>query len=196
MSDNTPTLRLPAASPPQGSPALPEAPPPRPSRAPQIAFAVLSVVVVAAIGVLVYVLVDRTNSNPPSSTAPAATATIAPPLSPTQPPAAAVAPGTFTVFTVPPSQECRGHGKGRQAADVQVTWETSNATQVWVAPGMADAATVGSQQVPLSGNQDSFSSPLALDCNGRSNTFTMTLIGADGAHASRTWTVLVSDHHG
>jgi hypothetical protein len=161
-----------------------------------IAFIVLSVLLVAAVGVFVFVLISRSSdgtaqaSNSPSaSPAPSSTQRTTPPAPPPPP------PGVFTTFVVPPSQQCTGRGNRRQNVDAQVTWATQNATQVWVAPGTGDAVSAGLEQVPLSGDQDSLPSPLAINCNAGSMTFTMTLIGADGAHVSRTWTVMVTDRH-
>jgi hypothetical protein len=195
MSDNAPTMRLPTTPPPAPPPRRRPTPPKRPSRGPMIAFIVLSVVLVAAVVVLVYVLVNRSAAasapamNPPSTTASSAAPAAQPP--PPPPPA-----GVFTAFTVPTSQQCRGHGNGRQPVDAQVTWATTNATQVWFAQGTTDAASAGFERVPLSGNQDSFPTPVPIDCDSRSMTFTMTLVGADGAHVSRTWTVMVASHRG
>jgi hypothetical protein len=198
MSDDAPTKRLPITPP----PTPPERPArrerrERPSRAPMIAFIVLLVLLLAAIGVLAYVLVTRgsTATAQPSNSPSASPAPVA--SQPTTPPAPPP-PGVFTSFVVPPSQQCSGHGNRRQSqeTDAQVTWATTNATQVWVAQGTADAASAGLEQVPLSGNQDSFPTPLPIDCNQRSMTFTMTLIGADGVHVSRTWTVQIERHRG
>jgi hypothetical protein len=158
-----------------------------------VAFILLSVLVVAAIGVLVYILIGRAGTNTQSVNTPGATGTSAPPSAPSQPPAQA---GAFTVFTVPPSQQCRGHGNDRQEVHVQATWATTNATQVWVAQGTTDAVSVGVEQIPLSGDQNSFPVSLPIDCNSRSMSYTMTLVGADGAHVSRTWTVMIVGRHG
>jgi hypothetical protein len=190
MSDNVPTLRLPTTPPPQ---TPPPAPPGRPSRGPMIAFILLSILVVAAIGVLVYVLIGRADSTTQALGTPGATTSSAPSATPSQPPAPA---GLFTVFTTPKIQECRGHGNDRQGVDAQVTWATTNATQVWVAQGTGDAAAAGVEQVPLSGDQKSFPVPLPLNCDSGSMTFTMTLVGADGADVSKTWTVIISGRHG
>jgi hypothetical protein len=196
MSDNAPTLRLPTTPPPPAPPSAPPGRPPgRPSRGPMVAFILLSILVVAAIALLVYILIGRANASTQALTTPSATASSAPPAAPAPPPPS----GLFTVFTVPASQDCRGPGggpgKNRQEVDAQVTWATTNATQVWVATGSGDAAAAGVEQVPLSGNQDSFPTPLAIDCNQRSMTFTMTLVGANGADVSRTWTVMVGGRH-
>jgi hypothetical protein len=161
-----------------------------------VVFILLSVLVVLAIGVLIWVLIGRANASSQAGNTPGASDSSAPPVTPSQPPPPA---GVFTVFTVPQSQECRGHGgpgKQQQPVDAQVTWATTNATQVWVAEGTTDAVSVGKDQVPLSGNQDAFPDPLPIDCDSTSATFTITLVGADGAHVSRTWTVLVDGRHG
>jgi hypothetical protein len=162
-----------------------------------IAFILLCVLVVAAIGVLVYVLIGRANATNQALNTPGTTTSSAPAA--TQPPPPPP-PGVFTVFTVPASQQCRGSGpkpgKDDQQVDAQVTWATTNATQVWVAEGTTDAVSTDGEQVPLSGDQDSFPDPLPIDCGSRSTTFTMTLVGADGAHVSRTWTVLITGRHG
>jgi hypothetical protein len=161
-----------------------------------VAFILLCVLVVAAIGVLVFVLIGRANGTLQAANTPSATGTSAPPAAPAPPPPQ---PGQFTVFTVPASQQCRGPGGGpgkdRQEVDAQVTWATTNATQVWVAEGTGDAVSAGVEQVPLSGNQDSFPVPLPISCDQRSMDFTMTLVGADGAHVSRTWTVMIAGRH-
>ena len=201
MSDNAPTLRLPTTPPPSSPPpAAPGPPPGRPSRGPMVAFILLSILVIAAIGFLIYILIGRANASTQALNTPGATTSSSPPSATVPPPPA----GLFTVFTVPASQQCGGRGggpiggpgKGQQQVDAQVTWATSNATQVWVAQGTGDAATAGFEQVPLSGNQDSFPTPLPIDCNQRSMTFTMTLVGANGADVSRTWTVMITGRHG
>ena len=169
----------------------PPAGPGRPSRGPLVAFILLSILVVSAIGVLVYVLIGRANATALGTPSPIASSER--PAAPSQPPPP---PGAFTTFTVPPSQQCRGHGKDQHEVDAQVAWATTDATAVWVAEGTTDAATAGTEQVPLSGNQDSFPTPLPIDCNAQSMTFTLTLVGADEAHVSRTWTVMIVGRHG
>jgi hypothetical protein len=161
-----------------------------------VAFILLSILVIAAIGFLISILVGRANPSPQALSTPGATTSSAPRTATPPPPPA----GLFTVFTVPTSQQCDGRGGGpgkdRQEVDAQVTWATTNATQVWVAQGTGDAAAAGIEQVPLSGDQSSFPTPLPIDCNQGSMTFTMTLVGANGAHVSRTWTVMITGRHG
>jgi hypothetical protein len=187
VSDDTPTLRLPDDLPPTAAMPSPPPPgrPPRSSRAPLVAFVIVAVLVVAASGLLAYILVTRGGVSPNAATTPPPSATS------TTPPPAPPPPGQFTSFAAPATQQCNSHGKGHQSTNVQLSWATTNATQVWVATGTEDAASVGREQVPLSGNQDSFPVPLELTCDSRSSTFTLTLVGDDGGHVSKTWTVVV-----
>jgi hypothetical protein len=189
VSDDTPTLRLPENLPPTAlipSPAPPGRPP-RPSRAPLVAFIIVAVLVVAASGLLVYILISRGGVTPSAATTPPPlTTTSAPPSSPAPPPPS---PGVFTSFAAPETQRCDSHGKGHQNTELQVSWSTTNATEVWIATGTEDAVSAGTEQVPLAGNQDSLPMPLDLDCRSRSTTFTLTLVGDDGGHVSKTWTV-------
>jgi hypothetical protein len=160
------------------------APPPKPpSRAPFVAFIIVAVLVVVASGVLVYELVGRGGpaAAPGTTQGPATASQTATPL-----PA-----GAFTNLQTATTAQCQGHGKGHRSVDIQFSWSTTDATQVWVAPGSGDAQTAGGQQVPLSGNQDSLTTPLTVSCDARDAAFTLTLVGADGAHQSRSWTVAV-----
>ena len=142
-----------------------------------IAFIVVAVLVFVALAVLGGILISRANG-------PAA----APSNSPSQ---SAGAAGAFTSFVAPSSATCNGHGKHAQAPSVVVSWATTGAKQVWVARGSGDAAGSG-EQVSLSGNQNSFRNPIAIDCTGGADVFTMTLVGNNGAHVSRTWSVTVN----
>ena len=188
MSDDTPTLRLPENLPPTPLTPSPAPPgrPPRPSRAPLVAFIIVAVLVVAASGLLVYILVSRGGLAPSAVTTPPPSTSSATPSSQPPPPPP---PGEFTSFAAPETQRCNSHGKGHQNTDLQVSWSTTDATEVWVAAGTQDAVSAGTEQVPLSGNQDSLPMPLELDCGSRTSTFTLTLVGDDGAHVSKTWTV-------
>jgi hypothetical protein len=189
LSDDTPTKRLPTTPPP-----LPPTRPRRPSRGPMIAFIVLAVVLVMAMGALAWILVTKTTigaAAPPSTAPPSASST--PSSTPSDPPAPPQ--GAFTAFQVPASQQCGGHGRRHQQTNAQVTWATENSAQVWVAQGSQDALAARGEQVPLSGDQDAFPHPLRLNCDSSSMTFTMTLIGDDGVHVSRTWTIAIVRSH-
>jgi hypothetical protein len=155
-----------------------------------VAFIVLGIIVIAAGSVLATILIGRSQSHEVASpTNPTVSA-----IQPSVPPAPPAPPGTFTTLGAPATQQCAGHGR-KSTTDLQVAWAASDATAVWIASGTEDAATSGGQQVPISGNQDSIPTPLELDCTAPSMTFTLTLIGDDGAHVSRTLTVAVVDRH-
>jgi hypothetical protein len=157
-----------------------------------VAFVIVAVLVVAASGVLAWVLLTRSaTSGPGALTSPTPGTTSAPAPAPAPQPAA----GSFTSFTVPVTQQCNGHGKHGSSTEAQVAWATANATSVWVVEGTGDAASTGVEQVPLSGDQNSLPYPLELDCSRPSMTFTLTLVGRDGGHVSQTWTVLILGRH-
>jgi hypothetical protein len=189
VSDDTPTMRLPENLPPT-SPIPNSAPtgrPPRPSRAPLVAFIIVAVLVVAAAGLLAYILISRGGVAPSAATTPPpSTTTSTTSSSPAPPPPP---PGEFTSFAAPDTQRCDSHGKGHKSTELEVSWSTANATEVWIAVGTEDAVSAGTEQVPLAGNQDSLPVPLELDCASRTSTFTLTLVGDDGGHVSKTWTV-------
>ena len=210
MSDDTPTVQFPNSQPAStqvpGSTVPPFQRPPtrqrpqRPSRGPRALFVVLAILVVAAIVVLVVILDTRlsTQSQPaptdspsatPAVTAPPATHTSTPP--PTTPPASA---GTFTTFVVPQAQGGCGH---QDAPTVMVTWATANTKSVWIQQGTVDAAAGGGTELPLSGNQSNVPETFTVNCDARFNTYSITLVGDDGAHVSKTWTIRVGGrgHH-
>jgi hypothetical protein len=206
MSDDTPTKVLPSAQPAPGAPPPPTPRPPAlwrpratpPSRGPFVAFVLVAIVLIAASGFLLYLVFGRaagpiaapTSAPTTSQAAPSPRATASSPPSAT-PTAAPPSAGTFTSLSAAPTAQCAGHGRHRQPVDLQVTWSTANATQVWVADGSADAVKAG-EQIPLDGTQDSFPTAVPINCAEAVNTFTMTLVGADGTHISQSWTVTVS----
>jgi hypothetical protein len=216
MSDDTPTVQFPSESAPTvafpssttpGSTVPPFQRPPtrqrpqRPSSGPRVLFVILAVLVVAAIVILVVILDTRlsaqsqpaatgsASATPSVAAAPSPTHTSAPP--PAAPPAAA---GTFTTFVVPQAQG----GCGRNGSPtVMVTWATSNAKSVWIQQGSVDAAAGGGTQLPLQGDQSNVPTTFTVNCDARFNTYSITLVGDDGAHVSKTWTIRVGGrgHH-
>jgi hypothetical protein len=199
MTDDAPTLPLPGIRP------APQPGPPAPRRRGVVAvFVILCVLVVAAIVVLVVVLASRGSVAQPGALA---TPSISPTASAPPPPAptATVPPAPAPTFTslraAAMQQDCfrgghghGGHGPGKHGDDtatpsIRVSWQTANASEVWVAKGPGDAAGARGVKLPTSGDQGDFPSPVTYDCTERSETFTMTLVGADGQHVSRSWTV-------
>ena len=201
MSDDTPTVSFPE------SPGVFQRPPTRPrpprrSNGPVILFAILAALVVAAVIVLIVILDGRlasqnsaSPSGPPTAPSSAGTSSAAAspaPVKTTVVPPPVVAPaGTFTSFIVPQAQGgCGRHGD----PTVQVTWSTSNAKTVWIEDGTVDAAGGGGTQLPLAGNQSDVPDTVTVDCGQRMNTYSITLVGADGAHVTKSWTIRVGGH--
>jgi multisubunit Na+/H+ antiporter MnhE subunit len=175
--------------------------PRRPSRGPAVLFVILAVLVVAAIVVLVVILDGRLytqgevspSSSPTTPSSAAASSSAPAPVKTVTPPAPVAAPpaGTFTSLQVPPMQGgCGRHG----APTVEVSWATSNAKSVWIQAGTVDAAGGGGTELPLTGNQHDVPGTVTVDCSQRSNTFSITLVGDDGAHLSKSWTFRVGGH--
>jgi hypothetical protein len=44
-------------------------------------------------------------------------------------------------------------------------------------------------QLPINGDQNDFQYPVTLQCDQDKTTFTITLLGSDGSHLSKSWTV-------
>ncbi|MEO6941677.1 MAG: hypothetical protein ABI238_01560 [Terrimesophilobacter sp.] len=132
-----------------------------------------------------------TPSSSPSET-PSETPSASPSAAPSPPPHA-TGP-RFTNFVVPKTQNCSagGPGVGPTHPNVTVTWATAGADTAWFVNGTSDAADSQFMQIPLSGNQDDFTFPQQIGCSTDSATFTITLVGADGKHLSKSWTVTLT----
>lgn len=72
---------------------------------------------------------------------------------------------------------------------LMVSWTTAGADQAWIVQGTSDAADSMFMQIPLNGSQSDFQNELRLGCNGDPTVFTMTLVGTDGSHVSKSFTV-------
>jgi hypothetical protein len=71
-----------------------------------------------------------------------------------------------------------------------VSWESANAVEAWYTPSDEDAKDDNYMQIPLSGTQDDLTDEHLFPC-GHENvvSYTITLVGPDGEHVSKTWTV-------
>lgn len=47
-------------------------------------------------------------------------------------------------------------------------------------------------QIPLNGDQADFPYEQTVDCADDSNVYTITLVGPDGKHVSKSWTVAIT----
>lgn len=72
---------------------------------------------------------------------------------------------------------------------IQISWATIRADSAWIVQGTSDAADSGFMQIPLNGNQSDFQYQLDFPCFQADATYTITLVGSDGNHVSRSWTV-------
>jgi hypothetical protein len=200
MSDDTPTQRFdqqPAAS------ASGE----RRKRSPLIPILITAgAILLVAVVVLVVVLVTRPtsstlalNTNSPSpSVTPTTPVVNTPSPTPTPTPSHSNAPpppqnpdAAFTLFAPDLSKYSCSAGPYYSGPTpiVKIKWATVRAKSAWIVQGTSDAADSGFMQIPLSGNQSNFPSELDLACDPPTSTFTITLVGNDGKHVSKSWTV-------
>lgn len=137
---------------------------------------------------------DDGNSSP--STEQSTTPSAAPPPPPPPPPTQAKGP-RFTSFAAPASQGCSAGGPGFEPTrpTFTVSWSTAGADQAWFVNGTDDAANSRYLQIPLNGDQSDFPYEQSVDCSDGSNTYTITLVGPDGNHVSKSWTVRVTGDH-
>jgi len=109
-------------------------------------------------------------------------------MPPDETPAPGDATPRFTDFTAVTEVRCPKSGKKRQ---IEFTWETAHAVEVWYTTGDDDAIEDGFTQVPLSGSQRDLSDQPLFPCGHReSQDYTLTLLGENGEHVSTRWTVV------
>ena len=137
---------------------------------------------------------SETPSASPSET-PSATPSATPPPPPPPPPQE-TGP-RFKTLNYPSSQSCSAGGPSFPATrpTFTVSWSTAGADEAWFVNGTDDAANSGYMQIPLNGNQGDFPYEQIVDCSDGSNTYTITLVGPDGKHVSRSWTVTITGDH-
>jgi hypothetical protein len=169
----------------------------------------LTIILISACGVLVLAVValvflfigrgsaggDQLATQSLATTSATPDATSAPP--PTQAPPAA-APTTapkpvdkstrFTSFVAPTTVKCVQGSDTKPL--IHVSWSSANAVSAWYTANNGDAANDKYMQIPLAGNQDSFTDEHLFDCFHRpSQDYTLTLVAPNGAHISEHWTV-------
>jgi hypothetical protein len=120
---------------------------------------------------------------PPASAAPSASATSAPPVADTKP--------GFTSFVAPKSTAACSSGPNFTfSPTIKVSWKTKNAQSVWFVQGTSDAVDSQYLELPTNGNQNNFPDPIPeFPCMQSSATYTLTILGTDGSHVSKSWTV-------
>lgn len=100
----------------------------------------------------------------------------------------------FTSFDASQELRCSEGGPGFDSTipNVMVSWTTEGAAEAWYVDGESDAADSGYMQIPLNGNQADFPFDQPVSCATGEHTFTITLVGPDGTHLSKTTTVPVT----
>jgi hypothetical protein len=209
MSDDTPTQRLPQS----GGDAGELVEERKKSRALLFVLIGVGAALLVAIIVLVVTLTspragtipvaDTTPPATPSATptdTPTPTATPTPTPTPTPsetappPPPPDTSPG-FASFSAP-NVECpepvdSGEEMGPPAL-IEFSYKAKNAQSVWFIFGNEDAADQGIFEMPLQGNQTHIydnNDPIYFPCNGATTTMTLTVVGNNGQHVNKTFTI-------
>lgn len=170
-----------------------------------VLIAVVGALLIALVALVFFILgqgsaIDRdptgltasgTPSAPPSET-PSESPSETPPGGVQSPPVPDTAP-QFTSFTAPTTVTCDAGDEDNQPPKptLMVSWASANAVEAWYSPGNQDAKIRNYMQVPLSGNQNDFTDEHLFPCfdQGPSRDYTITLVGSNGEHVSKTWTV-------
>ncbi len=212
MSDDTPTQRLPQ-TPEAGSELVEER---KKSRA--LLFVLLGVgaALVIAITVLLTLLLSGGGAAPqPSASAsdtpsatpttsgsptPSATPSANPSVEPTPsataaPPPAPPAPDTspgFASFSQGQTVSCNStNPPGYVTPGITFSYTAKNASSVWFIFGEGDAADAQAFPMPISGSHNDVYGGSSVDypCGAASAKFTLTVVGTNGQHVNKTFTV-------
>lgn len=153
-------------------------------------------VLLLAVVALVFLLIGRgtgtvQTSGVVTTATPTPSASLSP--SPTQT-AAAPAPAPenttprFTSFTAVTEVQCPNSG---DKPEIQFSWQTAHAVEVWYTSGDDDAIDDNYMQVPLNGDQSDLTDEHLFPCAHRgSQDYTLTLLGENGEHVSQRWTIV------
>jgi hypothetical protein len=204
MSDDTPTQRLPEpgvtpteqlSTTPQGE-LVEER---QRSRGLLIGLVIAGVLLLVAIIVLVSFLLGGTPSPTVTSTgspAPLASGQPTPSTTPTSTPSETAAPpqptgAAFTAFSPVTEVSCSRGGPDftPEPPAIRISWQATRTASAWIVQGTSDAADSGFMQIPVSGDESGFPYPLQFPCFQDDTVFTITLVGTDGVHVSKSWTV-------
>ncbi|HEX3680259.1 MAG TPA: hypothetical protein VHU90_11100 [Galbitalea sp.] len=203
MSDDTPTQRF-DAQPLATGPSEPK----KKSRL-AVILGIIGGVLLLVVILLVILLVKGQGTpqtagtnNPIASTTPGATPRVtARPVTPTAtqsashtiapPPPPPSTDPAFTKFVVQSTINSCSSGPYYTGTPptVNVTWATVRTDSVWIVQGTSDAADSGFMQIPVSGNQSNFPYEIDFSCDTPNSTYTITLVGSNGKHVSKSWTI-------
>ena len=197
MSDPTPTERIET-----GAPAAEKRPK-------GLLYALIGVAGLLIVGLIVLVIallpkappqqVSAESPSPGSSASSEPRASAAASESPTASPSASAGqtnaappPDTkphFTSFNVPKTESgCASGPNYSFTPKTKFSWATKNAASVWFIYGTQDAADQGYMKLPKAGNQDDlqYGAPDFPCGKGNKFVFTITIVGTDGSHLSKT----------
>jgi flagellar basal body-associated protein FliL len=200
MSDDTPTQRLPETTDAAGE--LVE----ERQKSKALLFTLIGVgaALLIAIIVLLIILFGGGRGTPDSTATPSDTPTVSPTPSdsptPTPTPTATAAPPPppdtspgFASFSQGQTVFCNATpGPGYTTPGISFTYTAKNASSVWFIFGEGDAADAQAFPMPISGNQGDVyggGSKVEYPCGAATAKFTLTVVGTNGQHVSKTFTV-------
>jgi len=208
MSDDTPTQRLPQS----GSDAGELVEERKKSRALLIILIGVGGAILIALIVLLVILLGGGSGTPTAN--PTATETTSPTPSDSPTPTESATPSATPTPTPTPTQEAappppdtspgfasfsRGstvscnqtNPPGYTTPGISFNYTSKNASSVWFVFGTSDAADAGAFPMPLSGNQNDVygGSTVEYPCGQATAKFTLTVVGNNGQHVSKTFTV-------
>jgi hypothetical protein len=139
---------------------------------------------------------ETASASPTPSDSPTPSATPTPSTTPTPTPTAAPPPDTspgFASFNADGPVFCNGSGApGVETPGISFNYVSKNASSVWFVFGESDAADAGAFPMPLSGNQGDVyggGQKVEYPCGAASAKFTLTVVGLNGQHVNRTFTI-------
>jgi hypothetical protein len=171
---------------------------PKPNRTLIVVLSAAGGVLLLAVVALLFLLLGRGMAGEPTAgdTAtpiPSPTTTASPSATPvptqTQaaPPPAEDTTPRFTSFSAVTEVQCPNSG---DKPEIQFSWSTAYAVEVWYTSGHEDAVDDNYMQVPLSGSQNDLTDEHLFECAHReTGEYTLTLVGENGEHVSQYWTV-------
>ena len=98
----------------------------------------------------------------------------------------------FTSFNAPTTVMCDNGDEDNQPPkpEIQVSWSSANAVQAWYTSSNEDAVDDQYMQIPLSGDQGDLTDEHLFPCfHDQTADYTITLLGPNGEHVSKHWTV-------
>jgi hypothetical protein len=149
---------------------------------------------------------DTPTTSPTPSDSPTPTESATPTPTPTPTPTAAPPPppdtspgfasfslqtGTVTCQS-PPAGDPGDAPVLPPSPQMRFTWSAKNAQSVWFIFGTDDAASAGAFEVPLNGDQDDVygsSGSMPFPCPQTEQKMTLTVVGNNGQHVNKTFTV-------